>query len=195
MGKCPTVSIEKTDGCQVYLSRASLEVEIVTSKSSAMNILIPNENDDDFSEQPVPEQFKTLFNPKTRKLVTTATESTQITYTCLDILILLFYTELNFNNDNNLSRYKAFFIELFEISCHYDFYLRTFFFFLNKIFNFFLLKLLHDLFKSDHRLSINRSFNLSTKLFLYKIFIFCSFFIFNSNTIAIILYINKNKKF
>lgn len=75
MGKVPTVSIEKTDGCQVYLSRHSLSVEIVTSKSSAMNILVPNENDDEFTEHPVPEQFKTIINSKTRKLNTTPSES------------------------------------------------------------------------------------------------------------------------
>ena len=74
IGKCPTVSIDKTDGCQVYLSRDSIGAEIVTSKSSAMNILIPNENDDEYSEHPVPEQYKTVLNPKNRKFITTPTE-------------------------------------------------------------------------------------------------------------------------
>lgn len=75
LGKVPTVNIEKTDGCQVYLSRKSLETEVVSSKSSSMNLLIPNQDDDEFTEQPVPEQFKTTLNLKTRKLVTTPTES------------------------------------------------------------------------------------------------------------------------
>lgn len=75
LGRVPTVAIEKTDGCQVYLSRNSLDTEIVSSKSSAMNVLIPNENDDDFKEEPIPEQFKTIFNSKTRKLCTTSTET------------------------------------------------------------------------------------------------------------------------
>jgi adenylyl cyclase-associated protein len=74
LGKVPTVSIEKTDGCQVYLSKHSLETEIVSSKSSSMNILVPDENNE-FHEQPVPEQFKTTFNQKTKKLHTTPTES------------------------------------------------------------------------------------------------------------------------
>ncbi|CAF0716676.1 unnamed protein product [Brachionus calyciflorus] len=74
LGRVPTVTIEKTDGCQVYLSKKSLETEIVTSKSSSMNILIPNENDDEFTEHPVPEQFKTKINDS-RKLTTTSTES------------------------------------------------------------------------------------------------------------------------
>lgn len=42
LGTLPTVSIQKTDGCQVYLSKESINAEIVTSKSSEMNILVPN---------------------------------------------------------------------------------------------------------------------------------------------------------
>ena len=75
IGRVPTVAIEKTDGCQVYLSRKSLDTQIVSSKSSAMNVLVPNEHDDDFTEHPVPEQFKTSIDLKSRKLATTATES------------------------------------------------------------------------------------------------------------------------
>ena len=74
-GRVPTVAIEKTDGCQVYLSPGSLDTEIVHSKSSNMNVLIPSEKDEgDFVEHPVPEQFKTVINGQTRKLVTTQTE-------------------------------------------------------------------------------------------------------------------------
>ena len=40
----PTISIDKTDGCQVYLSKASLKAEIVTSKSSEMNIMVPKDD-------------------------------------------------------------------------------------------------------------------------------------------------------
>ncbi|CAD6189096.1 unnamed protein product [Caenorhabditis auriculariae] len=60
LGEMPTLSIQKTDGCQVYLSKASKGAEIVTSKSSEMNILLPTD-DDDFVEHPVPEQFKSTF--------------------------------------------------------------------------------------------------------------------------------------
>jgi adenylyl cyclase-associated protein len=74
LGKVPTVSIEKTDGCQVFLSRQSVESEVVSSKSSAMNILIPNEHDDEYTEHPIPEQFKTVFNKGSKKLITSATE-------------------------------------------------------------------------------------------------------------------------
>ncbi|XP_067318478.1 adenylyl cyclase-associated protein 1-like [Anolis sagrei] len=71
MGKVPTISINKTDGCHVYLSKDSLNCEIVSAKSSEMYILIPTESGD-FNEFPIPEQFKTLWNGK--KLVTTVTE-------------------------------------------------------------------------------------------------------------------------
>uniref|UniRef100_A0A667ZTV0 Adenylyl cyclase-associated protein n=1 Tax=Myripristis murdjan TaxID=586833 RepID=A0A667ZTV0_9TELE len=71
MGKIPTISINKTDGCHVYLSKDSLSCEIISAKSSEMNILVP-QKDGEFSEIPVPEQFKTVWDGK--KLVTTATE-------------------------------------------------------------------------------------------------------------------------
>lgn len=71
MGKVPTISINKTDGCHIYLSKNSLDCEIVSAKSSEMNVLIPTEGGD-FNEFPVPEQFKTIWNGQ--KLVTTVTE-------------------------------------------------------------------------------------------------------------------------
>ena len=75
LGRVPTVAIEKTDGCQVYLSHKSLDTEIISSKSSSMNVLVPSVREDgDFVEYPVPEQFKTVVNPDSRKLVTTQTE-------------------------------------------------------------------------------------------------------------------------
>uniref|UniRef100_A0A8D0GEC6 Adenylyl cyclase-associated protein n=1 Tax=Sphenodon punctatus TaxID=8508 RepID=A0A8D0GEC6_SPHPU len=71
MGKVPTISINKTDGCHVYLSKNSLNCEIVSAKSSEMNVLIPTESGD-YNEFPVPEQFKTMWNGQ--KLVTIVTE-------------------------------------------------------------------------------------------------------------------------
>jgi len=71
LGKVPTISIEKTDGCQMFLSKDSLKTEIITAKSSEMNVMIPT--GDEFVEQPVPEQFKTTINGV--KLATTITES------------------------------------------------------------------------------------------------------------------------
>merc|ERR1712071_722044 len=59
LGKVPTISVEKTDGCQMFVNKESVNVEIVTAKSSEMNVMIPV--GDDFVEQPVPEQFKTTI--------------------------------------------------------------------------------------------------------------------------------------
>lgn len=41
LGRCPTVSIDKSDGCIIYLSKDSLHCEIVSAKSSEMNVAIP----------------------------------------------------------------------------------------------------------------------------------------------------------
>ena len=57
---------------QIYLSADSTGAQIVTAKSSEMNVSIPN--GEDFLELPIPEQFKTVFNPKTKKLTTEATD-------------------------------------------------------------------------------------------------------------------------
>ncbi|XP_047984974.1 adenylyl cyclase-associated protein 1 isoform X2 [Leguminivora glycinivorella] len=73
LGKVPTISVDKTDGCQIYLSKDALDVEIVSSKSSEMNVLVPKGNGD-YTEWPVPEQFKTVVN-KSGGLSTTPVES------------------------------------------------------------------------------------------------------------------------
>ncbi|XP_015601766.1 adenylyl cyclase-associated protein 1 isoform X2 [Cephus cinctus] len=72
LGKVPTISIDKSDGCQMYLSPESLDVELITSKSSEMNVMVPKGNGD-YAEYPLPEQFKTLVSPK--GLITTAVDS------------------------------------------------------------------------------------------------------------------------
>jgi len=71
LGTVPTMSINKTEGCQVYLSKSSINCDIVSAKSSEMNIMIP-EGDDDYREFPVPEQFKTVWDGS--RLVTEPTE-------------------------------------------------------------------------------------------------------------------------
>ncbi|XP_019855212.1 PREDICTED: adenylyl cyclase-associated protein 1-like [Amphimedon queenslandica] len=71
-GYCPTISIDKCDGCQVFLSKESLNCEIVSAKSSEMNISVPTGDEGDFSEFALPEQFKSLWNGK--KFVTECTD-------------------------------------------------------------------------------------------------------------------------
>ncbi|XP_040044067.2 adenylyl cyclase-associated protein 2 [Gasterosteus aculeatus] len=70
LGTVPTISINTTEGCQVYLSKDSLHCDIVSAKSSEMNVLIPQ--DEEYREYPVPEQFKTVWDGS--KLVTEPTE-------------------------------------------------------------------------------------------------------------------------
>ena len=60
MGSAPTISVEKTDGCQMFLSNDSLGVNIISSKSSEMNVMIPSS--DEFVEVAVPEQFRTTVS-------------------------------------------------------------------------------------------------------------------------------------
>jgi len=65
--KSPTISVEKTSGAQVYLSKDGLATEIITAKSDSVNVHIPK-GDGEYSETPIPEQFKSYI--KDGKLVT-----------------------------------------------------------------------------------------------------------------------------
>jgi len=73
-GQCPTISIDKTDGCLVYLSDECLDCQIVSAKSSEMNISIPRE-DGDYDEHPVAEQFRSHYDAKKKTIVTECTDS------------------------------------------------------------------------------------------------------------------------
>lgn len=55
-GKIPTISIDQSDSCQIYLSKDSLDIEIYTSQTTSLNVNIPKE-DEEFKETPVPEQL------------------------------------------------------------------------------------------------------------------------------------------
>lgn len=46
-GSMPTISIDKTNGCRVYLSEQAKDVDIITAMSTEVNILVPK-NDGDF---------------------------------------------------------------------------------------------------------------------------------------------------
>lgn len=72
----PTIVIDKCDGGQVYLSKDCLDVEVLTAKTSALNILMPESaaEDAEFAELPVPEQLKSTIVDG--KIVTTAVEHT-----------------------------------------------------------------------------------------------------------------------
>ncbi|KAH8860218.1 Adenylyl cyclase-associated protein 1 [Schistosoma japonicum] len=55
-----TVNIDKTDGCQVFLNEDSKYADVITAKSSEVNLLVPNATGH-IEEFAVPEQFKTNF--------------------------------------------------------------------------------------------------------------------------------------
>lgn len=57
-GRVPSVAIDKTDGCLVYISWEGRDVLFVTSKSSEMNVAFPSgPGSDEYVEKPIPEQF------------------------------------------------------------------------------------------------------------------------------------------
>ncbi|KAI9727322.1 MAG: hypothetical protein M1828_006941 [Chrysothrix sp. TS-e1954] len=60
LGTLPAVQLDKVDGAIVYLSKESLQTEILTSNCTSVNITLPPATEaDDSTECPVPEQFKT----------------------------------------------------------------------------------------------------------------------------------------
>lgn len=60
-GKVLMVSVDKCNGFGLWLNKESIECEIVTSKSSEMNVTIPDDQGDEMDtiELPIPEQFVT----------------------------------------------------------------------------------------------------------------------------------------
>ena len=44
-GTAPSISIDNTTGCQLYLSKSSLDACITTAKSSEINVLVPGESE------------------------------------------------------------------------------------------------------------------------------------------------------
>jgi len=57
-----TVNIDKCSGTQIILSRDSLDAEIVSAKSSELNIVVPGATDaDEYKEHPIPEQFVSKY--------------------------------------------------------------------------------------------------------------------------------------
>jgi adenylyl cyclase-associated protein len=59
-GVVPTVMLDQVDGGMIYLNQNSLDTDILTSKCSGMNIVLPAKegSDDDDKECPLPEQFR-----------------------------------------------------------------------------------------------------------------------------------------
>lgn len=64
-GTVPTILIDSCDSGQVYLSQASKEVEIVTAKSSAINVSVPKPGaeEGEYTEIALPEQLRHQLDP------------------------------------------------------------------------------------------------------------------------------------
>ncbi|KAK8558554.1 hypothetical protein V6N13_098207 [Hibiscus sabdariffa] len=60
-GSAPTISVDNTSGCQLYLSKDSLGASITTAKSSEINVLVPTGPDDDWGEHSLPQQYIHAF--------------------------------------------------------------------------------------------------------------------------------------
>lgn len=57
LGKCSSISIDKSTGVQIYLSKENSESEFTTALSSEMNVHLENENGE-WTEITIPEQFQ-----------------------------------------------------------------------------------------------------------------------------------------
>ncbi|KAK9677864.1 hypothetical protein RND81_11G172400 [Saponaria officinalis] len=61
-GSAPTISVDNTAGCQLYLSKDSLETSITTAKSSEINVMVPaSDTNGDWGEHSLPQQYLHTF--------------------------------------------------------------------------------------------------------------------------------------
>ncbi|KAL0739424.1 hypothetical protein Bca4012_015634 [Brassica carinata] len=61
-GSAPTVSVDNTTGCQLYLSKDSLDTSTTTAKSSEINVMVPGSSPDgNWVEHALPQQYNQLF--------------------------------------------------------------------------------------------------------------------------------------
>lgn len=70
LGTLPTILLDQVDGATVYLSKDSVNTEVFTSKCSSININLPV--DDDYVENPIPEQIRSYV--KDGKLISEIVE-------------------------------------------------------------------------------------------------------------------------
>lgn len=64
MGIVPTITVDKVDNIEIYLAKESLKCEVISSKSSGINISVPDSRTGDYVEHPIPEQLKTVWTGK-----------------------------------------------------------------------------------------------------------------------------------
>lgn len=69
VGKVATITVDKTDSIQLFLRPKSLDAEIITAKSSEINVCIVDEASGDYKEYPLPEQLKTVYSGQQFKTI------------------------------------------------------------------------------------------------------------------------------
>ena len=62
-GQVPQVTVAKVGNIQIYLSKDSLNSQLISSESTGMNISVPGP-EDEYVEHAIPEQYKTVWNGK-----------------------------------------------------------------------------------------------------------------------------------
>ena len=60
-GTLPTILIDQVDGAQIYLGKDSMNTEIFASKCSGINLNVIEGEDEDYKENPLPEQIRTYI--------------------------------------------------------------------------------------------------------------------------------------
>ncbi|XP_010530841.1 PREDICTED: cyclase-associated protein 1 [Tarenaya hassleriana] len=61
-GSAPTISVDNTTGCQLYLGKDALGAAITTAKSSEINVMVPGADPDgDWVEHALPQQYNHVF--------------------------------------------------------------------------------------------------------------------------------------
>mmetsp|Transcript_10508 Transcript_10508/g.28603 ORF Transcript_10508/g.28603 Transcript_10508/m.28603 type:complete len:487 (+) Transcript_10508:68-1528(+) len=74
-GTVATISVDKCEGTQLILSRDSLSADVISAKSSELNIIVPGKTEaDEYKEHAIPEQFISKY--ANGKWVTTTLEHT-----------------------------------------------------------------------------------------------------------------------
>jgi len=68
-GVIPAIQLDSTHGATIYIqSDQGLEVKVVTSQCSGLNLVTPGEKEeDDNKESPIPEQYETKYNKEKEK--------------------------------------------------------------------------------------------------------------------------------
>ena len=61
LGTLPTILMDQVDGATIYLSKDSNRTELFTSKTSSVNLIMLQGEDDEGKEVPLPEQIRTFI--------------------------------------------------------------------------------------------------------------------------------------